>query len=349
MLGRSQFELPSQLRRAVVLDHLNALTEHHARGCPQYASILRSLWPTHASAARTIEDVPYLPVEIFKRTLLRSVPEAEVFTTITSSGTTGQTVSRLSLDRRTAELQARALSRIMRTVTGAGRVPMLVIDRRSELRAQHARAIAIRGLLPLSTMHAFALGEDMRVDPAAVREFLARVGDGPFAVFGFTFVVWRFLEEASAHGIRLDGGVLIHAGGWKKLAELRVSDAEFKAACVDTLGLARVHNFYGMAEQTGSVFLQGGDITFRTPLCADIVIRDPRTLEPVSPGVEGLIQVLSVLPHSYPGHSILTEDIGVIDGVDDASDGWLGARFRVLGRAPQAELRGCSDVIGAML
>jgi len=55
--------------------------------------------------------------------------------------------------------------------------------------------------------------------------------------------------------------------------------------------------------------------------------------------------VVSVLPRSYPGHAILTEDIGQILGVDDGPPGWLGTRFKVLGRAPKAELRGCSDVI----
>jgi hypothetical protein len=60
-------------------------------------------------------------------------------------------------------------------------------------------------------------------------------------------------------------------------------------------------------------------------------------------GSTGLIQVLSVLPKSYPGHSLLTEDLGTILGQDDCSCGWNGKYFKVLGRIPQAELRGCSD------
>ena len=61
-------------------------------------------------------------------------------------------------------------------------------------------------------------------------------------------------------------------------------------------------------------------------------------------GETGLIQTLSLLPISYPGHNILTEDIGIIHGVDDCKCGKKGKYFSVLGRVPNAELRGCSDV-----
>ena len=60
-------------------------------------------------------------------------------------------------------------------------------------------------------------------------------------------------------------------------------------------------------------------------------------------GEVGLVQVVSCLPTSYPGHSLLTEDLGVIRGVDDPRLGMKGRFFEILGRVPQAELRGCSD------
>ena len=56
----------------------------------------------------------------------------------------------------------------------------------------------------------------------------------------------------------------------------------------------------------------------------------------------GVVQVVSALPRSYPGHSLLTEDLGDLLGEDDCRCGQLGRTFRVLGRVPKAELRGCS-------
>ena len=64
------------------------------------------------------------------------------------------------------------------------------------------------------------------------------------------------------------------------------------------------------------------------------------------PGEKGLIQVMSLLPKSYPGHNLLTEDEGRLLGVDDCPCGRRGVRFEVTGRAARAELRGCSDTYG---
>ena len=55
----------------------------------------------------------------------------------------------------------------------------------------------------------------------------------------------------------------------------------------------------------------------------------------------GVIEVLSTLPRSWPGHVLLTEDIGVLNGVDDGD--WPGKRFSVFDRLLLAEARGCSD------
>jgi len=60
-------------------------------------------------------------------------------------------------------------------------------------------------------------------------------------------------------------------------------------------------------------------------------------------GERGLIELVSLLPVSYPGHALLTEDEGVILGEDDCPCGRRGVYFSVLGRLKDAEIRGCSD------
>jgi phenylacetate-coenzyme A ligase PaaK-like adenylate-forming protein len=139
------------------------------------------------------------------------------------------------------------------------------------------------------------------------------------------------------------GSLLIHGGGWKKLQERKVSNEVFKAALRNTFGLERVHNYYGMVEQVGGIYFECEAGWLHTPSYADVIIRDRMTLAPLATGEEGLIQVLSVLPRSYPGHSLLTEDLGTIAGEDDCPCGRMGKRFSVSGRLPRAELRGCSD------
>lgn len=69
------------------------------------------------------------------------------------------------------------------------------------------------------------------------------------------------------------------------------------------------------------------------------------SLKPLAPGQEGLLQFISPIQTSYPGHSVLTEDVGFIAGVDDCPCGRKGTVFKVIGRAQQAEIRGCGDIM----
>ena len=99
-----------------------------------------------------------------------------------------------------------------------------------------------------------------------------------------------------------------------------------------------------MVEQTGSVFIESEKCGyFHTSVYSDIFIRDKK-FNVLENKKKGLIQLMSLLPTSYPGHNILTEDIGEIIGEDDCKCGFKGKYFLVHGRAKEAEMRGCSDI-----
>ena len=335
---RSQAE-----REAALLPVLAELTGHHRRACPAYDRILDALGVPPDRTWDRIAELPWLPVGLFKRHALKSIPDEEVFRILTSSGTTGAEPSRIYLDRATAAAQGRALASAMAPVLGSKRLPMLIVDSATVTRSGSARGAGVLGMATFGRDHTYALDDDGRPDAAAVGGFLARHGGGPFLTFGFTFMVWLYLYElAVEHGFDLSQGVLIHSGGWKRLAERSVDNATLRRRFAEDTGLSRIHNYYGMVEQLGSVFVEGasGD-GLHCPDAAEVVIRDPRTWEPQPTGVPGLIEVVSTLPWSYPGHVLLTDDIGVVDGVDDGER--PGKRFRVLGRLPRAEPRGCSD------
>ena len=76
---------------------------------------------------------------------------------------------------------------------------------------------------------------------------------------------------------------------------------------------------------------------------SDIIIRKPEDFSECGLGERGIIQVLSTIPESYPGHSLITEDEGILLGVDDCPCGRKGKYFKVIGRLKNAEIRGCSD------
>ena len=99
-----------------------------------------------------------------------------------------------------------------------------------------------------------------------------------------------------------------------------------------------------MIEQTGSIFLECKFGFFHTTIFSDIFIRD-KNLKVLNFNNKGIIQLVSLIPTSYPGHNILTEDIGIIHGEDDCLCGQEKENtLKLMGRIENAELRGCSDV-----
>lgn len=345
VFGRTQAE-----RESVLLPELLALTEHHRSNCEPYDRILSALDVPSGRAAESIADLPWLPVRLFKHHDLASVPPEEIFKTLTSSGTTGAEVSRIYLDKQAAGDQVRALGRTLQAVLGKQRLPMLMVDSSGLVKNRlsfSARGAGVLGMAGFGRNHAYALDAEERPDPDAVAKFLMAYGDKPFLIFGFTFMVWQYLYEVAVeHGFDLSNGILVHSGGWKKLADRAVDNATFRSRFAADTGLTRIHNYYGMVEQIGTVFVEGpeGDALY-CPDFADIVVRDPETWREQPIGTPGVIEVVSSLPRSYPGHVLLTEDLGVVHGIDDGH--WPGKRFSVLGRLPRAEARGCSDTFSA--
>ncbi|HVJ53582.1 MAG TPA: long-chain fatty acid--CoA ligase [Aliidongia sp.] len=344
------YGVPQPQKDRLLADGLAELTRHHRAACPAYDRVLSALG--HDRAAERVEDIPFLPVSLFKSHRLASVPDGEIVKILTSSGTTGQAVSRIVLDRETAHRQAQALAIIMGALLGPERLPMVLIDSQSLLRDRasvNARAAGVLGMMPLGRQHFFALDGEMRLDVEGLRGFLEKFRGQRVLLFGFTYIVWKHFAPAMAEaGLRFEDAILVHSGGWKKLAEEAVDNDGFKRAIRERTGIGRIHNFYGMAEQVGSVFVEGEDGLLYPPAFADIVIRNPLTLRPVPVGESGVVQVLSLLPRSYPGHSLLTEDLGRIVHVDGAAPGHCGKGFVIEGRVPRAELRGCSDVAARM-
>lgn len=347
LLARPQFSLSQAEKEAALTPVLNQLTAHHRERCPEYARLLSVIYPDSQNASQ-IAGVPYVPVGLFKTHRLQSIPDADVFKTMTSSGTTGQQVSQIVIDRETARRQTTALSRIMMHVLGPERLPMVLIESGALIKDRlrfNARAAGVLGMANFGRQHFYALDDNMKLDVGGLRAFLDKFGGKPFLMFGFTFMVWQYLfQQLDGQAIDLSNGILVHSGGWKKLQELAIGNAEFRRRFAESFGLTRIYNFYGMVEQVGSVYLEGEDGYLYPPNFADIVVRDPLTFAEQPVGKPGLIQVVSALPLSYPGHSILTEDLGVIEGIDNSTCGRAGKYFSVIGRVPKAELRGCSDV-----
>ncbi|MEM6577501.1 MAG: long-chain fatty acid--CoA ligase [Pseudomonadota bacterium] len=329
------------------LEDLIALTRHHRAACKPYADYCDTLFPDSAPPS-TIADLPYLPVRAFKEFDLRSVPEEDVFKIMMSSGTSGER-SRIYLDRETSQLQTKTLISILGESFGKTRSPMLVIDAESTVKDRNrfsARTAAVNGFSIMARDRCFALNEDFELDVQRVQAFLEKHQEKRIFIFGFTFLVWTSLcVQLRNAGLRLplENSFLLHGGGWKKLEQEKVSNTEFKTCLAQTTGCTNVRNYYGMVEQTGTIFLECAHGHMHASPWSDVVVRDVDTHEVLPHGQQGMIEVFSTIQRSYPGHALLTEDIGLTRDGSACPCGSTGTIVEVHGRLSAAEIRGCSD------
>lgn len=352
ILMQAPYSLASDDKHAMQLTRLRELTEHHYASCEPYRRMLdaQSFVP---ATLDNVASLPFLPVSLFKTLKLQSVPDSDIVKTMTSSGTTGQQVSRIYLDKATATHQQKTLVKIVSQFTGHGRLPLLIIDSPDVLKDRQqfsARGAGILGFSLFGSDRAWALDENMALNLPVIDAFLQKHQGKRILLFGFTFMVWQYFYQAlkaSGHPVDLSNALLIHGGGWKNLQDKAVTPAVFAKKLHDICALPAVHDYYGMVEQTGCIYMQCEHGHLHTSIFSEVIVRDPRDFSIVPHGQPGIIQVLSLLPESYPGHSLLTEDEGVILGEDDCLCGRKGKYFRVSGRLKKAELRGCSDTYAA--
>ena len=343
-----QYSLTKEKKNQYFFKLLNDLNNHHLANSIDFKKISEVYFNQKDESGSTVH-IPFLPVSIFKNKLLHSISEENIYKILKSSGTTGSIPSQIVLDKETAALQTLTLSKIISHVVGKERLPMMIVDSKSVLKNRKtftARGAGILGLSVFGKKHLYLLDNDFELLKSELKEFSNKYNGQRVLIFGFTFMVWQYLaSEDLDFDLDLSNAILIHSGGWKKLQSLEVDNLTFKKTLNNKFNIKpeNIYNFYGMVEQVGSVFLENSDGYLHCPNFADILIRDPKDFSILPHGKEGLIQVLSIIPKSYPGHSLLTEDIGVIMGEDDASNGWKGKYFKILGRAKKSEIRGCSD------
>ena len=253
------------------------------------------------------------------------------------------------MDKNTANIQSVALIKILQDLLGKSRLPMLIIDHPYVIKDRtsfSARGAGIAGLYSFGHNHTYALNEDMSLNLNNIKEFIKNFKNQPSLIIGFTFIIWKYLikilEEKNLH-LNLDYSLMLHSGGWKKLSDISVNNQLFKSAIKKFLGTKKVHNYYGMVEQVGSIFVECEHGYLHSPIFSDVIVRDKISLSPLDINKIGIIQVISCLPKSYPGHSLLTEDLGIIHGIDNCKCGRKGKFFSIKRRLNKSELRGCSD------
>lgn len=330
------------------------------RANPPYGGFVRRRGVNYEALERW-EEVPCLPTQAFKTTALVSGHGKEPERVFRTSGTTlgrerkgEHHVPDLLLYR--ANLLPNFQAHLMKE--GEGKRRFLCLLPSPEVAPESSLSFMMGEVIG-------ALGEEgsgFFVDPdgGLDLEGLQRSIDGgfeagaPMVVAGtaFAFVAWLESLQREGRRIRLpDGSRVMETGGYKGLSR-ELPRAELYGGLAAALGVPEDHiiNEYGMTELLSQFYEpvlpgrsgadgQGGDGAptglarryHRGPPWVRTRVLDPMTLSPIHDGEVGVLAHLD-LCNLGSVMAILTEDLGV-----RVRDG-----FRLLGRRPGSEPRGCS-------
>jgi len=356
LLAIPPYSLPPEEQQAALLGLLKDELDYACHRNSGYRSYIQH-WPVRTQSAQRIADLPFLPVGLLKAQPPLSLADPrEIKRILASSSTTGQTPSRIALDSPTARRMTKGVVAITQDFIGSTRRPYLVVDLPSSTEADPelgARGVAIRGLQPFASEMTYCLKPDhdgdLTLDRDKLRHFAEGQGPSPVLVYGFTYILWKYLVKpllAENISLGMPGVQILHSGGWKLLQQEAVDKKSFNEGLARVFGCStdRVIDFYGMVENVGVIYPDCPEGNKHVPAFADVLVRDPLTLQQVSEGERGIVQVCSVLPTSFPGHLLLTEDIAEVVAYDGCRCGRRGTCFRFVGRVPKAELRGCGNI-----
>ena len=289
-------------------------------------------------------DVPPLPTSAFKDAVLSTGSGVHTFTT---SGTTRGGERRGQHHLPTLDLYAASWPEPFRRALLPDTDRMLIVGLVPDWSEvpESSLAYMVRGVIrrfgkPGS--RSYLSKEKLHVTQLANGLGDASENGEPVLILATALALDAFLDAVVAP-IRLVAGSRIMDTGGFKGRKREVSRSEMLERYQDRLGIPPSHvvGEYGMTELSSQAYegsLQDSQRTFANavrryqgPAWLPTRVLDPVTLQEVPPGETGLLAHCD-LANACTVSSVVTEDLGRMH--DDG--------FEVLGRAPGADLRGCS-------
>ena len=341
---QNSYNLTKDIQEKLFSNTLNLLYEHHVKKSKVYKNILLKK-NTKKTDFLDLKKAPFLPTRIFKELDLKSIKDSEVFKVIKSSGTSGSQ-SKIYLDKHNSQNQIKILSKLFQDFFKITyRMPMIIIDKVNVIKDRKsfsARGAGILGFSVFGKDHFYALDDNNKLRTKELLKYLNKYSNKKILIFGLTNIIWESLLKFDNKKINLSNSFLIHGGGWKKLSDKNVNNEIFKKKLKKNFSIKNIHNYYGMVEQTGSIFFECEKGFFHTSIFSDILVKN-KFFKDNDLKKKGIVQLISLLPTSYPGHNLITEDEGAIYGVDSCDCNRTGKTFKIYGRLKKSEIRGCSD------
>ena len=299
---------------------LALFARQHAQ-CAPYRRLCAGLGRSPATVSRW-QEIPAVPAQAFKVFELSCGPAAETVAVFHSSGTTGAQTSRHYFDADALALYETSL-------------------RAGFHAALPTRPQALWALMPepssapnsslshmLGTLGAARFFWD---NDAELSEALSQLTE-PITLFGTAFAFVQLFDGTNQCWRLPAGSIVVETGGFKGRTR-EVPRDELYALFGSRLGVSPEYCFseYGMSEMASQFYGRGLDPVKRGPFWVRTRTIDPETGDDAPPGAPGLLRHYD-LANFNSVQALQTQDLGTL------TDGG----FVLHGRAPDAEVRGCS-------
>ncbi|AGC76183.1 acyl-protein synthetase LuxE [Nonlabens dokdonensis] len=275
--------------------------------------------------AKTIEEIPFLPIQFFKSHPIISNNRATEIT-FTSSGTTGSTVSK----HHVTDLKVYDLSLDHSFEQTYGNIEDYVIlallphylDRTGSSLVYMAQRWINHSKRPESGFYLNNLKE-----LSQVLENLQKTQQKVILI-GVTFAL---LQLAENHAMPLENTIIIETGGMKGMRK-EIVKPELHQILRKAFPKASIQSEYGMTELLSQAYASDG-INFTTPPWMKVFTRDTNDpLAKIGYGKTGGLNIIDLANYNSCSF-IATQDLG--KSFQDGS-------FQVLGRFDHSDIRGCN-------
>ncbi len=301
-----------------------------------------------ASGNITIENIPFIPVQVFKHSDFLTVDSKNIIDVRHSSGTSSGTPSSVKRDKITLERYKKSRNAVLNNFCQNDNKIQIGVIEDPELNPNpYLSANLVISVIESRAKDgdtfyiASSKDGDIGVDVDYFLELIQKNQNDISIIFGHTAYIYLFLiKELQRRHIKLNLShvTMLFGWGWKKYIDKAVSNDVFYKSINDTLGISsdNILDMYGFAE-SNTLYLECKEGYRHAPIWEDVLVRNPKTLEVCSDREIGLLQFLSPIPNSYAGASVLLDDLGFSERNMRCKCGREGTRFKVIGRASDKE------------
>jgi phenylacetate-coenzyme A ligase PaaK-like adenylate-forming protein len=283
---------------------------------------------TNVQKVKTLQQIPFLPIQFFKSHTVVSNNEAPQ-AIFTSSGTTGMTTSQhlvtdVSLYE---ESYRRGFSQFYGNIENYVVLALLP----SYLEREGSSLIyMVEDLIQLSNQpeSGFYLNNHDELIEKLIE--LDSLGQNVILI-GVTYALLDLIEKRK---FQLQNTIIMETGGMKGKRKEMIREELHQQLCAG-FGVASIHSEYGMTELLSQAYSLGEGI-FECPSWMQILIRDTEdALSYITNGKTGGINVIDLANRNSCAF-IATQDLG---------KKYANGTFEVLGRFDNSDIRGCNLMV----